>query len=495
MSIIFPRAFAFAVDDMGWNEGASQHRDGGEGPARVGINRRMTLADYKALVDVGKAVGVRVQGLFVLCDMDRDNACARYPTTTMFGAGWDNRANVRAEQTEIMEYVKENAAHLEFGLHGVGHEHWGDDRRRVRAEWYDIENDKSWPEEDLRAHLDCYREILAQYGLSPENGHSFPKSFVPCAYSYWWNPDGTYSLGTLLGELGVKYANTLFEEVRELNPPEGDNGGGFDHGVHVINRVNYGNEWFSLASLPTVPLCEQASDVIETHWPNWLAADPSDQETMTRRFIEYYRAVQRSEDRYAAKNTEQLHSQWLYRRYAKVTEISPGEVVIDNSAMPAEAYEHGLLGPMILKVPLGDGFHVSRATIDGAAIDEAAIDGSPIASYFEDSGFGFLYLPVLERKEYRLLYSVSEEAMPFYVWNDDTFSVYSVHSREGATVIDLAVYGKQTVRIHCAKPESVQLRGANISMSGERYDGRSGCLELDLSAGDIQGSRGLIVLR
>lgn len=483
MGIIFPRAFAFAVDDMGWNEGSSQNLGGGQGPSRVGINRRMGLADYKALVDVGKAVGVRIQGLFVLCEMDRDNACARYPTTTMAGADWDNRANFGAEQAEIMEYVRENAAYLEFGLHGVGHEHW-EGGRRVRAEWYDLENDKPWPEEDLCAHLECYREILSQYGLTPENGHSFPKSFVPCAYGYWWNPRGAYSLGALLGELGVKYANTLFDEIRELDPPEGDNGGGFDHGVHVINRMNYGNEWFSLASLPTVPLEDQRSDVIETHWPNWLAGDSVSQDTVTRSFIDYYRSVQRSADRYAAKNTEQLHSQWLYQRYAKVAETSPGDVTIDNEAMPPEAYENGLLGSMVLKVPLENGFHVSSATLEGL----------PIASYFEDAGFGFLYLPALERKRYCLRYSVSKGTMPFCVWNDGTYGVRSVCIRDGETVIDLDVYGIQSVRIRCPKPASVSVWGG-LSLSGECYDDRAGVLEVELKAGDFQGSGGLIILR
>ena len=484
MNAIFPRAFAFAVDDLGWNYGSNMHLKTNRGPFRLGIERKMGIDDYKVLVQVGKSAGVRIQGLFILCEMDRGNVCAGYPTTTMYGSKWNNTKNVSDEQTEIMNYVKENAAHLEFGLHGVGHEYWDYDGRLHRSEWYDIEKHEPIPEKEIANHITCFKKIMAQYGLTKENGHSFPHSFVPCAYSYWWNPHGNRSLGKILAEQGVKYANTDFNEVRELNPPQGNNGGGFDHGIHVINRLNYGNEWHAFASLPTVPLKEQESDIIETHWANWLTEDKSLQKELTRYFIDYYNEVGKAEDRYPAKNTEQLHSQWLYKKYTHMHQTGTDCLTIDNTDMPVEAYTNNLLGNMVLKIPFKKGMHVCAASINNM----------PLAGYLEQYDAAFLYLPKLERQKYVLKYSVSSNTMPFYIMNDGTYTVYSVASAEKKTVIDLMMYGNQTVKIKCAEPKSVCVSVDEISILDKKYKKNCGILELQLKAYDIQGNRGSIIL-
>lgn len=65
--------------------------------------------------------------------------------------------------------------------------------------------------------------------------------------------------------------------------------------------------------------------------------------------------VQTRPDRYLAKNTEQLFSQWLYTRYTKVTETELGEVIIENTAMLGEVYENELLGNLVLAVVLKEG--------------------------------------------------------------------------------------------------------------------------------------------
>jgi hypothetical protein len=58
--------------------------------------------------------------------MDRQNILAQDATTNWQGKNWDNSKNVCQEQIDIMNFVKNNASYLEFGLHGVGHEYWVD---------------------------------------------------------------------------------------------------------------------------------------------------------------------------------------------------------------------------------------------------------------------------------------------------------------------------------------------------------------------------------
>ena len=483
--IIFPRAFAFAVDDLGWNEGSNLEQDIIQGPPRAGVRRQFELRDYQYLVEVGKAVNTRIQCLFILSEMDRENILAKFPTTTYQREKWNNSFRVNESQKVIMNYVRDQAAHMEFGFHGLGHEYWEPGQPQKRAEWYNLFDNVPWPEESMREHIQCFRDIMAQYGFSKDNGHSFPESFVPCAYSYYWNPQGEYSLGKLLCEVGVKYANTDFSHVPELNPPGNIDGGGFDFGTHVINRVNYGNLWYELSRLPTVPLEYQMTDIIESHWPNWLAQDDFLQSATTNSWIQYYKTVQQLPDRYIAKNTEQLHSQWLYNRFTKLTEVREGEVTIDNTQMPEEAYRHNILGNMVLKIKLDKGQHISSARLGRESIP----------CFFEECGYGFFYLPVLKKERYVLTYEIGSERIQNCVFNDGTYNVYSVDVQVHSISVDLKLYGRQNIRVRCLEPKEVYSNSKALVIAHHYYNASKGELNVYVYASDMQGSRGVISLQ
>ena len=483
-SIEFPRAFAFAIDDLGWNEGSDLARDTPGGPHRAGVKRTFDINDYRYIIEVGKAVGVRIQSLFVLGEMDRENTLAKYPTTTRMKDRWNNGALVNESQVAIMRYVRDQAAFMEFGFHGTGHEYWAEDGIPRRAEWYNLADRKPWPEESLRGHIQAFREILSQYDLDKTNGHSFPESFVPCAYSYYWNPEGSYSLGTLMSEAGVKYANTDFGQIPELSPPKEINGGGFDHGLHVINRNNYGNPWYALSCLPNVTLDLQYTDIIESHWPNWLAQDDFLQADVTKRWIEYYRSVQRYKNRYIAKNTEQLHSQWLYNKYTVVS-FNGKTVEIDNTQMPAEAYGHSKPGNMVLKVKLNALEHVSGATINN----------EQVPAYLEDQGYGFLYLPPLERKKYTLTLEIGKTMMPCVVCNDGTYNAYHLSQQASEIKINLRVYGSQVVKVRCPRPFNIASDNHALVLEKMEYNEHEQLAYIHVKATDFQGVTGNVMLK
>lgn len=481
--VIFPRAFAFAVDDLGWNIGNDVGDIDNQGPYRIGIDRKMDLENYKPIVEVGKNVGVRIQSLFVLAEMDRLNILRKHPSTTWMGKDWDNTKNINQGQIDIMNFVKDNAAYIEFGLHGVGHEHWVNGKKN-RAEWYSTDDNKPWPEDTTKAHIQCFKDIMAQYGLDEAHGQRFPESFVPCAYGYYWNPGADYSTGKLLADNGLKYVNTLFTYIEELNPPKGNNGGGFDNGVIVVNRINYGNEWWRLSALPTVPLEKQESDIIETHWTNWLAQDDFVQNTTIQNFIEYYQMVQKSKDRYCAKNTEQFFSQWLYNKYTTVNQRREGEVEIDNTKMPDEAYKNEILGVMVLKVPLDTDEHISKATLNGKSIP----------AYFEEFGWGYLYLPVLKQEKYTLKYKIGKEMMPLFVFNTGTYNVYDLTKDKKKVTVDIEMYGTQTVKIKCDQPKKLVSNNKNLIVLSQDYENAAKMLSIELKGIDIQGERGMLTL-
>ncbi len=479
--ILFPYAFAIAIDDLGWMEGSSLGDS--DGPWRAGVRRSFDVRDYRPIVEIGQALGVRFQGLFILGELDRLGVVAdKCPTASQFGTTVDKSRNIGSRQIEIMDYVKANAAHLEFGMHGVGHEYWVDGKR-TRAEWYDLENDSPRDETIMRQTLECFSDIMAQYGITPENGHSNPESFVPCAYGYYWNPDGNYSTGKIMSDFGIKYVNTLFSYIPELNPPP-KGGGGFDNDVFVIDRFNYGNPWYELASLPTEPIESFETDIIETHWPNLLAADDFLQPALNRQWIAFFKNVQSRPDRYLAKNTEQLYAQWLYKRHTQVEELVSGEVTIDNRSMPEEAYVSGIVGNLVLAVPLEHGQHIS----------EALLDGAPIAAYYEDGGYGYIYLPPLERKVYRFEYGVGGAPMRRVVNNTGTYTVYDVDDFDTEMRLDIKMYGQQYVEIRTTPPKSVASLNEHLRIESQRYDSDRGVLILLMSGRNIQGERGTIVL-
>jgi len=480
--ILFPRPFAVVVDDLGWMHGGSQ--DPQNGPYRVGFKRNFVAEDYLPMVEIGKAVGVRIQGAFVLCELDRENAVAQLPSATRDGARWDNSANVSPEQLRIMDTVKANAAHLEFGLHGVGHEFWENGRRR-RAEWYNLQDKRPWSESEIRAHLAMFRKIMAQYGWTQEKGQSFPESFVATAYSYFWNPSGKpYSLGKILRESGVKRANTAFYEIPELKPPASGSGG-FDNGVLVLDRHNFGNEWWHPASLPSEPIPTFDTDIIEAHWANLLATDDIFQEDLNKRWIEFYRSVQATEDHYLAKNTEQLYSQWLYKRHCKVAEGDSGRVTLDNRQMPPEAYDAGMVGALVLKIKLPEGRHLSKALLNG----------QPIPSCQEVEGFAHLYLPPLERETYELQYSLGASLPDQTLMNTGTFNVYSRKSDGSSLTFKLRVYGEQPVTILTQRvPKTITCSNPRLSVVDTRYRKESGQSVITLKANDIQGETGELTL-
>ncbi len=481
--ILFQKPFQIAIDDLGWIQGSSLGDE--NGPWRAGVKRTIDLKDYMALVDIGRGAGTRMQGLFILSEFDRLGVLRDYPHMTHQQDRWNNEVNIGPHQIEIMNYVRENASFLEFGYHGVGHEFWDESGKRTRAEYYNTDENTARPKNLMEMNLDVFEKIMAQYGLSRADGHSFPEVFVPPAYGYYWNPDGDYSTGSIMAARGLKYVNTNFQYISELNPP-GTGSGGFDNGVLVIDRQNFGNPWYAYNSFPTSPIGTYSTEMIETHFPNLLAQDDFLQPQVTQKWIDFYRSVQEHPDHYVAKNTEQFYSQWLHRRFTKVTEPRIGEVHIDNTSMPDIVYERDMLGNMVLTVPLGENEHIKSATIDG----------KPVGVFFEDAGYGFVYLPKLEQRKYVFRYEKGTSRPDFFVNLEGTYNVYGIDTRRNATDITLKMYGIQEVRIKSNRsPRNITSSNERLRVLSYSYDAQSREIRAMISGHDIQGETGVITIQ
>lgn len=474
------RPFAIAIDDLGWMKGRNDGFNG-QGPFRLGVKRNMCLQDYMTLVDLAQHAGVRLQALFILGEMDQNNAL------TSFDIGFptvDDYDQDHVIKNSIISYVKKSSAHLEFGLHGVSHEFWPSGSKiSKRAEWYNLEDNHPWPEEDIRAHLDCFQKIMDQYDINPAHGHSFPESFVPCAYSYYWNPhpdDDQYCLGQILQEYGVKYANTDFSQIPELSPPVD---GGFDGPVHVMNRHNYGNLWYMLGTTPTMPLRYQTTDFIEAHWPNLIAQDEFLQEEVTSKWCNLFAQVQKTGDRYLSKNTAQHHSQFLYQKYTKLTQLSDQYFKIDNTGMPAEILLKFEFQNLVCKIQQPENLHLNNI----------CLNGKPIPAYYEEEGFVFLYLPPLDAQVYELTFEQSSSMPTEIMWHNSTSNILHLNVEEDYTQIEVIVYGHQ-VLIYRTEKAIGQVVSNNHRLEIIAWKRMEDSIHIEVKALNMQGEKGAISL-
>jgi hypothetical protein len=459
-----PTPLAVGIDDVGWKRGWSTADT--DGPWRAGMpdGRWMVWADYEALVYVAEAVNARLQCLFVMCEFDRSNICAEYPTTTQDGNSWDNSALVDDNDFVIMDYVKDNAAHIEFGLHGVGHEHW-EDGVRTRAEFANQPNGNSpWPYSDVNGHMECFQRLIEQYGIS------FPESFVPPSHAYYYDPCDPNDTGGLMNTWTVKYGIQLTTYLT-------------DHGLPVLPRkfqVDW--DWISRAptSLISTNYCWEGA-----HWTNFLEEDPANNHTAGDKWINWFNMIKDASDRYVPKNTAQTFSQYLYQNYAAIT-IDGNTVEIETTGIPNWAYNLDLVANLVLKLPLEPNVHVSSASFDGGNI----------ACYYEDRDFGYIVLPEMDKSTHTLTYSTGASQMGNCVLNDGTYNVHEFGTRADMAKVSLEMYGTQDVKIKLDlfEPWEVQSTASSLMINALHWDDPNSILEVNVTAADVQGVKADIVI-
>jgi hypothetical protein len=230
---------------------------------------------------------------------------------------------------------------------------------------------------------------------------------------------------------------------------------------------------------------------VEAHFPNLWGAE---QEWTT-----YLAGLDDDPGRMLGKNTAQVASQWLYRRYAALNG-SEGTYTIDNTGMVEDAYTFDLLGNLVLKTPLASGEHVQRVSIDHDA---------QVVGYYEDArgsstsgGYGYLVLghadnPMgrLERAVYTLRSTLGSAYMPAYVdLAGATFNVFSFECRARSATVTLEMYGTQDVRVRLPfVPASVRSDNPDLQVVSWSYTAPFAVVRV--SGRDVQGEVGTLTIR
>lgn len=305
--LCIPMAIQVVIDDVGWWSGKNDSAQGG--PYRTGMPRDHVPADYAAIVELGKRLGIRPQAAMILCEWDRTNLLRHVPTATWMGRGWDNRRWVGPWLDEAARILHDGREHVALTVHGVGHEYW-EHGTFTRAEWFDPEF-RMRPEASVRRHMDAYAEIMRHNELGP-----LPQFMVPCAYKYrFCDPDG---FASILAEYGIRFVTTVTPHMlAATNQTMDAEWFGVDEGVLVI-------EWGAASDKPAavVPWDAVAPDLSDArtvdgptlglHWPNLLHPDPQRNSEVVDRWVTYLQQYEQRLDRMLAPDPVACYTQLLY---------------------------------------------------------------------------------------------------------------------------------------------------------------------------------------
>ncbi|MFO0578398.1 MAG: hypothetical protein U1A78_30705 [Polyangia bacterium] len=546
-----PYSLIQSVDDVGWK---SYDNNTVDPKTHKQIEARNTyvredakLSYYQDMADIGRLAGTRLHAVVVLQDWDYDNTIVTKSKYNGYDRLNDGKQSAhkswmdpspqpmsKALTESIARLMLDRAAFVELGMHGVSHEHYTDvhdtgvfdgaDEARgggfARAEFAHLLNDDAidpihptWGWDNGVKHMECFKEIYERFFPPPV--HSFVRSFVAPAHAYYYNQDSPQdpnkTTSDLLRSYGIKYVDndkrvSFLEGARQAqvtNP--------ILHGVSFLDRP-LGTNWswhgeipwhgeYTDTPYPRFP--DRNHGAIEAHFPNlWDSVAI---------WVSYLKEVNNDPDRYLARNTVQNHSQYYYSHQATLKAV-PGHMLekdangnvietavtafeLDTRNLSDEAYDSDVLGPLVLKTPLG-GRHISRASIDK--------DAQIVGTWEDDFGYGYLVIgssgPMgrLRRGVFTLIARLGdaplEDSVNFY---KGTFNVYGRKRDASGLKLTVEMYGTQDLHVVCARePRTASSsKPAALRINRATWDAAKSEYILNLTATDIQGVTGVITIQ
>jgi hypothetical protein len=373
LKVYVPKPIQVVIDDVGWWSG----EDGSDRnePYRTGINRHHVPADYQAIADLGKTLGIRPQAAFILCEWDKENILRQVPTSTWMGDKWDNSKWIGPWLEEAAEIIRSNEDHFELTLHGVGHEYW-EKGNFTRAEWTDS-NGQMRPQDQVELHLDYFEKLMNQHKLGP-----FPESFVPAAFRHSFGPSEGREVGLaeILVKRGINYINTPFSSMYNQDRAQFETFG-IDAGVMTVDR---GDDEFPWLTFPADPSAGLTGPTCGLHWPNMLHPDPEKNPQIVARWINFLKPYNEKQDMMLAPDSAAFQHQLVHHTltYAKLKGNSIELDFTETDRLPGNIGKGELTIKIITDKP-----------------QQFRSEGMEIKSQSFQEGSEFLYVLNLERLE------------------------------------------------------------------------------------------------
>lgn len=329
---VIPNALQIVVDDLGWMNSKDDREN--KGPSRTAMPRKHCAEDYAAINELGKKLGMRINCAFVIGEWDPDNRLKCLPNFSKYGENWDNAKYLDREELKKIIDVVNDSDYIDVSVHGLMHGYYdyANDNWDASDFFYEKNRVKYMvPENELRARLDAFFELLKYHGVKKEID-----SYVPSSALYIFD-----SMSKILPEYGIKYIIQPFvctdfgEEKPFLVTTE--------NGIITTDRFNFiedaGYEKFRVDILPW-DQCEsdflalpKAICMVGSHWPNYLHRDPKRNMELVARNAEYFKSCADVFGSMMSKDLAFYSTQALYKRFAK-TEEKDGVFTIDVCDVP-----------------------------------------------------------------------------------------------------------------------------------------------------------------
>lgn len=337
-----PESFLIVVDDVGvWRPNTLRYEVKVPPEHENILNRWSHMDDFRSLVEMGKALGMRILCGFTIGEWDRDNILAGLPHSSWMGRNWDNSAVLKnaRELDEAAEYLVSNQEYIEFAVHGLNHMYWDDEGNCKFAEYYHNENGVRvmTAPDVMRAHLDAWFEIYRR------NGFKQPiRTLIPPCFNYNYS-DSDRELSYILKDYGIRYVSTPFGSLG-YDTPEKPVMACVENGILTTDRTRDLTPWSEMdARVPE----QYKSSYYGTHWPHFFAADPKDNMRTAERWIAYFRGYRNRFDVIPAKDHAMGSAQCFYKRFTAVNPISNGHWMLDFSEADAQKLPRESVGNSI----------------------------------------------------------------------------------------------------------------------------------------------------
>jgi len=337
---IIPDTFMLIVDDVGWwLEGDKRYDAPIADFARPLNSRPYCFEDYRSLVEIGKALNMRVLCGFTIGEWDRDRLLASVPRSNMYGKNWTNSEVLEHPERldEVRDYINSNADYIEMAVHGLMHMTWNDDTGEcIFAEYYQgpVGNRTMTPPDLMRKHLDAWFAIYERNGFTAK-----VDKLIPCCFLYNYS-QGDGEMSYILKDYGIKYVSTPFKSMG-YDTPEPPVNAAMENGILTTDRSSDLTPWYHYDA-PTPDILK--TSCYGTHWPHFFALDPSDNMKTAARWIEYFKQYKTKFEVLCARDHRQGANQQFYKRFTKFTETAENEYVLDFTEADAQNAPNDVVG-------------------------------------------------------------------------------------------------------------------------------------------------------
>jgi len=338
--IVIPESFLLVVDDVGWWLCADKRYYAPVPDHALRLNSRSySFEDYRSLVELGRAMNMRILCGFTIGEWDRDNILKNVPNSNMRGKNWDNyEVFAHAERLdEVRDYINSNSAYIEMAVHGLNHMYWDDETGKCYfAEYYHNEDGKRvmTKPDVMRQHMDAWFEIYSRNGFKAKVDKLIPPCF---AYNY---SRGDGELSYILKDYGIKYISTPFNSMG-FDTPEKPVMACVENGILTTDRTSDLTAWYELdAETPN----ELKSSYYGTHWPHFIALDPADNMKTVARWAEYFKQYKNKFDVVCAADHVMGANQAFYRRFTRMVETADNYFTLDFTEADAQGAPADVVG-------------------------------------------------------------------------------------------------------------------------------------------------------